>query len=108
LAVTWAGFHHLDQALAQAKYLDERKEYDAGSKSWTLPLIAGLDQLLPWLLQWHNEPDAAYEGHKMGDYFRDVVLPDALQSQGLTLEPCRSWRPAAKAKEVRQRNVTGG
>jgi hypothetical protein len=106
--VTWAGYNHLDQALALAKYFDERKERDVGSREWMLPLIAGLEQLLPWLLQWHNEPNPAYEGQKMGDYFRDVVLPDALQSQGLTLEQCRAWRPPAAARRPRQRKVRGG
>jgi len=62
-----------------------------------LPLLAGLEQLLPWLFQWHNEPDPAYAGQKMGDYFRDVVLPDALQTQGLTIRSAargvRRWSP---------------
>jgi hypothetical protein len=106
--VTWAGYTHLDQALALAKYFDERKERDVGFKEWMLPLIAGLDQLLPWLLQWHNQPDPAYEGHKMGDYFRDVVLPDALQSQELTLEQCRAWRPTTPARRPRQRKLRSG
>jgi hypothetical protein len=43
----------------------------------------------------------------MGDYFRDVVLPDALQSQGLTIEQCRAWRPQAPAKKPRQRRPRG-
>jgi hypothetical protein len=101
--VTWAGYNDLDQALAIAKHFDRRKERDVGSRDWVLPLLAGLDQLLPWLLQWHNEPDPAYEGQRMGVYFQDVVLPDALQSQGLTLKQCHAWRPAAPAKKPRQK-----
>jgi hypothetical protein len=100
--VTWAGYNHLDQALALAKYFDDRKDRDTGSKEWMLPLLAGLEQLLPWLLQWHDEPNPAYEGQRMGTYFNDVVLPDALQTQGLTIEQCRSWRPLAQAKMPRQ------
>jgi hypothetical protein len=100
--VTWAGYNHLDQALALAKYFDDRKDRDPGSREWMLPLLAGLEQLLPWLLQWHDEPNPAYEGQRLGTYFRDVVLPDALQTQGLTIEQCRSWRPPAQAKMPRQ------
>jgi Domain of unknown function (DUF7008) len=105
--VTWAGYHHLDQALALAKYFDDRKDRDIGSKEWMLPLLAGLDQLLPWLFQWHNEPDPAYQGQRMGDYFRDVVLPDALQTQGLTIEQCRAWRPPVPVKKTRQPKPRG-
>src|SRR5258708_22001165 len=100
--VTWAGYNHLDQALALTKYFDERKDRDIGSKEWMLSLLAGLEQLKPWLLQWHDEPDPAYEGQKMGEYFRDVVVTDALQTQGLTIEQFRAWRPSVPARKPRQ------
>ncbi len=106
--VTWAGYNQLDQALALAKYFDERKDRDTGSKEWMLPLLAGLEQLLPWLFQWYNDPDPAYEGQRMGDYFRDVVLPDALQTQGLTIEQCCAWRPPAVARKPRSRKSMSG
>jgi hypothetical protein len=33
------------------------------------PLLAGLADLLPWLLQWHNEPHPNYDMLRMGDYY---------------------------------------
>lgn len=44
----------------------------------------------------------------MGEYFQGVVLPDALQTQGLTIEQCRAWRPAVVAKKPRRRKAGAG
>ena len=35
-------------------------------------LLAGIVELLPWLMQWHNEVDPAY-GIGMGDFFKSFV-----------------------------------
>jgi hypothetical protein len=59
---------------------------------WTpdrlVPLLAGLDQLVPWLIQWHNELDPEYD-LKMGFYYRDFVADEA-QALGFTLEQVRA------------------
>jgi hypothetical protein len=68
--------------------------FSCGSRAWIEPLLAGLVELLPWLGQWQNAPDPAYGGERMGSYFRDVIPPDALASQGLMLEKVQAWQPA--------------
>ena len=43
-----------------------------GRKDRLAPLLAGLLELVPWLKQWHNEPNAAFGGQRLGDYFDAV------------------------------------
>ena len=68
-------------------------------EGWTpdrlAPLLAGLDQLVPWLMQWHNDVHPEYD-LRMGDYYRDFVRDEA-QALGLTPEAIRAWPPPAKA-----------
>ena len=51
-----------------------------------IPLLAGLAELLPWLKQWHNEPDPAL-GERMGDYFEGFVQDEA-RAMGVTVASC--------------------
>jgi hypothetical protein len=71
LVIAWAGWDHLQQARALAAWYEDLRQ--AGATDTKLLLVlAGVQQLLPWLLQWHNELDAEY-GVRMGDYFREFV-----------------------------------
>ena len=36
-------------------------------------LLAAIGQLVPWLKQWHNEPDMSFGGTRMGNYFADYL-----------------------------------
>jgi hypothetical protein len=57
-----------------------------------MPLLAGIVELLPWLMQWHNEVDPAY-GIGMGDFFKGFVEEEA-RALGLTLNKIREWGPS--------------
>jgi hypothetical protein len=74
-------------------------------EGWTpdrlVPLLAGLLELVPWLIQWHNEINPEYD-LRMGDYYRDFVRDEA-QTIGYTLDQVRGWEPPAKAKGGRGR-----
>jgi hypothetical protein len=61
------------------------------------PLLAGLIELLAWLKQWHNEPDATFNGMRMGDYFEGFVQEEARQ-MGKTLEEIKAWQPPAQQR----------
>ena len=56
-------------ALALARYFDDRKDRDSGSKAWMLPLLAGLEQLLPWLLH-HGASVALKTSRPVGHLWR--------------------------------------
>ena len=98
LVVGWAGWNHLEQATALIAYYDARKREGWDAKRLT-PLLAGLDQLLPWIHQWHPEIDAEF-GETAGQSFQTMLEHDA-HELGLTLEDIRQWTPPEKAKKNR-------
>jgi hypothetical protein len=97
LVVGWAGWNHLEQATALIAYYDARKREGWDAKRLT-PLLAGLDQLLPWIHQWHPEIDAEF-GETAGQSFQTMLEHDA-HELGLTLEDIRNWTPPEKAKRT--------
>ena len=80
----WAGWDHLQQAKALAALYVDRKDRDGWDAAQLTPLLAGLQELIPWLKQWHNEEDAEF-GMKLGDYFADY-LEGERRAHGLTAE----------------------
>ena len=101
LVVGWAGWDHLRQAQALTAYYERMKTREGWTPGRLAPLLAGLDQLVPWLLQWHNDIDPEYD-LRMGDYYRDFVRDEA-QTLGYTLDAVRAWTPPAKAQANRPR-----
>ena len=97
LVVGWAGWNHLQQATALVAYYDARKREGWDAKRLT-PLLAGLDQLLPWIHQWHPEIDKEF-GETAGQSYQTMLEHDA-HELGLTLEEIRNWQPPAKAKKT--------
>lgn len=93
LVIAWAGWNHLQLATALAAYYLEMKEGEGWEAARLQPLLAGLLELVPWLVQWHNEVDPAY-GERMGDYYAGFVSEEA-RSNGFTLDDLRAWKPAA-------------
>lgn len=83
LLVGWAGWDHAQRAAALAQILQARQ-----SDGWTgerlAPIFQGIDQLIPWLEQWHgDEHAAAYRG----------LLESELRQAELTLDQVRAWTP---------------
>jgi hypothetical protein len=98
LVVGWAGWNHLQQATALVAYYDARKREGWDAKRLT-PLLAGLDQLLPWIHQWHPEIDKEF-GETAGQSFQTMLEHDA-HELGLTLEDIRNWEPPAKVSKAK-------
>jgi N-6 DNA Methylase len=93
LVICWAGYDHLQQAQAiSAYYVRVQTEFGGSDDPRLIPLLASLIELLPWLKQWHNEPNANFDGLRMGDYFDGFVNEEA-RALGKTLEEIRAWTP---------------
>jgi hypothetical protein len=99
LVVTWAGYDHLALATAIGTTYQTRKDEEGWPAERLTPLLAGLQELLPWLIQWHNDYDAAIGGG-MGDYFADLVREEA-RELGLTEAALAAWQPPAKPRKAR-------
>jgi hypothetical protein len=97
LVVGWAGWNHLEQATALVAYYDARKREGWDTKRLT-PLLAGLDQLLPWIHQWHPEVDKEF-GETAGRSFQTMLEHDA-HELGLTLDDVRQWTPPEKQRKT--------
>ncbi|BDI06350.1 DUF7008 domain-containing protein [Sphaerotilus microaerophilus] len=95
--LAWAGWNPLQQATALASYLLEMKDNEGWEPERLQPLLAGLDELVPWLQQWHNDPDPAFDGERMGDTYAGFIA-DQARELGFTLEDLRAWRPVAAVK----------
>jgi hypothetical protein len=86
----WAGWNHLERAQALAAHFGARNAEGADPKE-LIPLLAGVAELVPWLLQWHNDLDPTY-GARMGEFFKGFV-EDAARALDLTTEDLRAWSP---------------
>jgi len=95
LPIAWAGWNHLQQAMALASYFIDMKEREGWGPDRLQPLLAGLLELVPWLKQWHNEMNPEF-GARMGDYYESFVNDEARALQ-LTLDDLRAWKPPATA-----------
>jgi hypothetical protein len=103
LVVTWAGHNHLKRALAIAAYYQERKDNEGWPSERLAPLLSGVIELLPWLLQWHNDYDSDL-GARMGDYFVDFVQTEA-RALGMTEAAVAAWTPPATPRRGRSRRI---
>ena len=96
LVVGWAGWNHLQQATALVSYYDARRREGWDAKRLT-PILAGLDQLLPWIHQWHHEIDPEF-GDTAGQSYQTMLEHDA-HELGLTIEEIRNWEPPKTTKK---------
>ena len=72
LLVGWAGWTALELCQAVAVYCTEVTEQDGWSPERLTPLLAVLQENLPWLKQWHNEIDPEYN-QRLGDFFETFL-----------------------------------
>jgi len=103
--IAWAGWNVLQQAMAVATYYLDMKEREGWPAERLTPLLAGIQELLPWVLQWHNDYDPD-SGQRMGDYFASF-LTEEVRVLGLPLDALRAWRPAAQSAARRGRKPKG-
>ena len=89
----WAGWDHLQQAVALLTVLVERADADVWGVDRLEPLLAGLVELEPWLHQWHADPDPAYGGSPAA--YVSAQVDAQLARWERTRDQVRAWRPPA-------------
>lgn len=96
LVVGWAGWNHLERARALATlYLRAKRE--GRSVEQVVPLLTGLAELLPWLLQWHNEPSSDPALDRPGSQIA-ALIDSELRVLQLTADDLTEWRPEPTAR----------
>ena len=88
-----------------ATYYAEVIEQDGWPPERLTPLLATLQENLPWLKQWHNEVDPEYN-QRLGDFF-ETYMHSQLSILGLTEDDLRAWTPPAIDRRRRARPRTG-
>ena len=106
LLVGWAGWTVLELCQAVATYAAEVTERDGWPPQRLTPLLAVLQENLPWLKQWHNEVDPEYN-QRLGDFF-ETWLHSQLSIFGLTEDDLRAWTPPGIKRGPRARRRTAG
>jgi hypothetical protein len=96
----WAGWNHLEQARALAGHYQRMRTEEGWEPERLKPILAGLLDLKPWLLQWHNEIDPEM-GVRMGEYFVQFAEGQC-QELGFSPEEVRAWQPTAAAGPARR------
>lgn len=96
----WAGWNHLQRAQALSKLYQARKAEEGWGAERLTPMLAGLLELIPWVKQWHNDPNEEYGGEKMGDALEQFIDGEC-RSLGLTHDDLRAWRPPEKGRKRR-------
>lgn len=92
----WAGWDHAQQALALATLI-QSGEQQGWADDRLIPLVAGLSELLPWVEQWHSEPDPLYGGGSPAEFFSGL-LDNYMAKLGATRESLAAWRPPAPTR----------
>lgn len=91
--IGWAGWDHAQQALAVATLI-QAGEQQGWSDERLIPLVAGLVELLPWVEEWHRDPEALYGGSSPAEFFSGL-LESYMAKLGVTRETLSQWRPPA-------------
>ncbi|MFB6518831.1 BREX-2 system adenine-specific DNA-methyltransferase PglX [Streptomyces sp. NPDC056401] len=103
LMLGWAGWDHKDQAQALFDLLKARTTRDGWDTERIVPLLAGLREVMPWVLQWHGEYDDEW-----GDVPAEELVAEyeeQLRKHQVGAAELMAWRPVKKTrgrKPVRQ------
>lgn len=102
LLIAWAGWNPLQLATAIATYYFDMKDNEGWAPERLVPLLAGIAELVPWIKQWHNDPDPGH-GQRMGDYL-DILVDDEAKALGFTRAALGAWQPPV-VRATRRRRV---
>lgn len=98
--VGWAGWDHATLAFALAGRATMLTNEDGAGAERLVPLLAGILELLPWVAQWHPEPDAD-TGEVPARELEDFLV-DELGALGKTRDDLVAWRLPAPTRGRRR------
>lgn len=104
LVIGWAGLNHLQRAQAIAAWYLDRKESEGWSAEQLKPMLVALDELIPWLKQWHNDIDPDF-GERLGDYYEGFLLEE-LRTLEVSRDELSHWEPPVIKRSGGRRKKT--
>ncbi|MFE1821639.1 BREX-2 system adenine-specific DNA-methyltransferase PglX [Streptomyces anulatus] len=96
LMLGWAGWDHKDQAQALFDLLKARTTRDGWDIERIVPLLAGLREVMPWVVQWHGEYDDEW-----GDVPAEELVAEyeeQLRKHQVSAAELIAWRPVKKTR----------
>lgn len=96
LLLGWAGWDHKDQAQALINVINDRTEQAGWETPRLTPLVAGIQELMPWVHQWHGEYDEGWDGTPAEEY--QAYLDEQRAKHGLSADDLLAWRPEKKVR----------
>ena len=97
LLLGWAGWDQRDQATALLNIVSQRRKQQDWSGEQLVPLLAGINELMPWLRQWFGEVDDEWGEESAAEEFQSF-LDGELAREQLTPAALAEWRPAKKTR----------
>ncbi|WP_217236008.1 BREX-2 system adenine-specific DNA-methyltransferase PglX [Streptomyces sp. AC555_RSS877] len=96
LLLGWAGWNHRDQAEALVNLINDRSSVDGWDKDDPrfVPLLAGLQEIMPWVHQWYDEDDQEWGGNPAEEF--QTGLNRGRTDRHLSESDLRDWRPEKK------------
>ncbi|SHE75311.1 hypothetical protein SAMN02745148_01048 [Modicisalibacter ilicicola DSM 19980] len=102
--IGWAGLDHLQRAQAIAGWYMERKEQDGWEPDKLMPMLVALEELIPWLKQWHNELNPEF-GERMGEFYEGFLFEELRQLE-LTRDDLLAWQLPVARRGRRRKTAT--
>lgn len=96
LMLGWAGWDHKDQAQALFDLIKARTTRDGWDTERIVPLLAGLREVMPWVVQWHGEYDDEW-----GDVPAEELVAEyeeQLRKHQVGAAELSAWRPVKKTR----------
>jgi hypothetical protein len=100
----WAGWNPAQRVRAVAGAYIHAEQSSGADAIHLIPLLAAIQEELPWVLQWHNAMDPEMDV-RPGDYFKSW-LSEQLNRHGWTQKILNEWRPVAIARGSRARQTS--
>lgn len=97
----WAGWDHKNQAQALINLVNDRTDESGWETARISPLLAGLQEVMPWVHQWHGEFDEEWDGTPSEEY--QAYLDEQRAKHGLSADDLTAWRPEKKARGGRKK-----
>ena len=103
MVIGWAGWKDSERASVLISLIENRKRSGDIANDSVTPLLAGLRELLPWLWQWHGEPELPFWPDSPAEEVR-TYLENKQSKHGLLDSDLTTWR-APKPKRGRPRKT---